>query len=169
MFWVFLAIIIIILSMYLSPLLFGGVPFDPTPSSSVVKMLELADTDQDDIVFDLGCGTGRILKTAVNEFNASAIGIEINPLMYLWSKISIHSAGLNDKVEIKSGDFFKQDLSEASIVTVFQSIGSNKKIRKKLESELKPGTKVVSYSWKFEGWNPVKIDNEKEIYLYEIS
>lgn len=169
MVWVFFAIVIIILSLYLSPLLFRGAPFEPTPSSSVVKMLEIADTDQDDIVYDLGCGNGRILKTAANEFNASAVGIEISPLMYLVSKISMHSSGLSEKVEIKFGDFFKQDLSEASIVTVFQSIESNKKLRKKLENELKSGSKVISYHWKFEGWNPIKTDDEKEIYMYEIS
>lgn len=170
MIWVVILLLsIIFLFLYLLPLLFKGVPFQPTPRSSARRMLEMAKLGKDDLVYDLGCGTGRILVEAARGFGAMAVGIEVNPLLYLWSLLNVRRAGVCDRVKVKFGNFFDADLSEATVVTVFQFGGSNTKLKEKLQHELSPGARVVSYHWPFSGWNASAVDNGKEVFLYEIS
>jgi hypothetical protein len=86
----------------------------------------------------------------------------------LITRIRIRLKGLEDKVEVIWGNFFKSDLSAASVVTIYQSTEINKKLKENLEEQLHPGTRVVTYSFIFEGWEPVKVDESTKLYLYEI-
>ncbi len=143
-----------------------GAGFQPTSRGRVKKMLEMAEVGSDDIVYDLGSGDGRIVMDAAKKYNARAVGMEADPLRVLWSRLSILTSGLRSKAKIVWGNFFNQDISEATVVTLFLSDTANQRLKSKFQRELKPGTRIVSYVWMFKGWEPVKADNAEEIYLY---
>ncbi|MFX1606531.1 MAG: SAM-dependent methyltransferase [Promethearchaeota archaeon] len=148
------------------PVFVRGAPWSPTPRETARKMLQLANVTQDDTVVDLGSGDGRIIIMAAEEFGAKAIGIEIDPLRILWSRRNVQRKRLQEKVQVISGNFFDLELSNATVVTVFQRIGTNNRLKAKLTSELNPGTRVVSYMHRFEGWSPVKKTEDPAIFLY---
>ena len=145
-----------------------GAQWVPTPKDVVRKMLSLADVGQGDTLIDLGSGDGRIILLAAQQFGASAFGIEADPLRVLITRIRIRLKGLEDQVEVIWGNFFKSDLSAASVVTIYQSTEINRKLKQQLEEQLHPETRVVTYSFIFEGWEPVKVDESTKLYLYEI-
>jgi cyclopropane fatty-acyl-phospholipid synthase-like methyltransferase len=149
------------------PVVIGAI-FVPTPMDIVEKMLLLADLKKDDTVIDLGSGDGRIIIEAAKKYGVNAIGIEADPLRLLWSRFRVRANGLENKVNIVWGNFFKTDLSKATVVTVYQGQGINNKLVSKFEKELEPGTRVVSYSFTFDGWNPIKKDPDSSVYLYNI-
>jgi ribosomal protein L11 methylase PrmA len=138
-------------------------------------MLEVAKVGPEDVVYDLGCGDGRIVITAVKEFNArKAIGIDINDERIQEATKNVKENGLEGRVVIKKGNFFEEDLSEATVVTMFLLTNVNEMLRPKLEKELKPGTRVVSHEFEIRGWTPkevVKVEDGNMnhiVYLYVI-
>lgn len=151
------------------------VPYVPSPPNVVRKMLEVAKVGPEDVVYDLGCGDGRIVITAVKEFNArKAIGIDINDERIQEATKNVKENGLDGRVVIKKGNFFEEDLSEATVVTMFLLTNVNEMLRPKLEKELKPGTRVVSHEFEIRGWTPkevVKVEDGNMnhiVYLYVI-
>ena len=134
----------------------------------VKRMLDLADVHEGDVVIDLGSGDGRIIMTAAKDYQARAIGIEVDPLRLLWSRVMIRYRGLSEKVKVRWGNFFNKELGDATVVTVYQLQGINDKLQLKFEKELKPGTRVVSHVFPFPGWEPRKVDRESQVYLYVI-
>jgi len=135
---------------------------------NVRKMLTLAEVKTGDVVYDLGCGDGRIIAMAAGEFGARAVGIEADPLRFLWSWMRIKLSGLGSRAKVIWGDFFNHNLNDATVVTVFLSYKANSKLKKKLEEELEPGTRVISYYWTFDGWKATKVDLLSHLYLYEM-
>ena len=149
------------------PLIIGAA-FIPTPIKTVRKMLDLADLKENDFLIDLGSGDGRIVIEAAKNYKAHALGIEADPLRVFWSRLKIRSNNIADKVEVIWGNFFSINLSKATVITVFQGIEINNRLKTKFEEELEPGSRVVSYSFKFDGWVPFKKDPDLEVYLYKI-
>lgn len=147
---------------------FIGAGWEPTSKRVIGKMLDMAEANSEDVVYDLGSGDGRIVIEAAKKYNSRAVGIEADPIRVLWSFIMVRFSKLHDKVKIKWGNLFNQDISSASIVTLFLWNSSNQKLKPKLLNELKPGTRVVSYVWMFNGWVPAKEDKKDRIYLYII-
>jgi len=145
-----------------------GAGFEPTSRDLVTKMLEMAEIGPDDVLYDLGSGDGRIVIEAVKSYGARAVGIEADPIRVLWSRIVLFFYGIQDKSQIKWGNFFNQDIVDATAVTLFLGGKTNQRLKEKLIKELKPGTVVVSYIWKFHGWTPVEINYTDKIYLYKI-
>jgi precorrin-6B methylase 2 len=143
-----------------------GAPWVPTPMKAVKRMLEIAKVKERDVVIDLGSGDGRIIITAAKEFKARAIGIEADPLRLIWSKRKIRKNGFNERVKVLWGNFLDKDLEEATVVTIYQGQEINNKLKPKFEKELKPGTRVVSHVFTFDGWEPNKVDRESQVYLY---
>ena len=142
-----------------------GAGWIPTPKSVVKKMLDFAGVGPSDTLIDLGSGDGRIILMAA-EYGARAVGIEADPLRVLITRIRIRLKGLEDRVDVIWGNFFKKDLSAASVVTIYQSKDINNKLKAKLQKQLCPGTRVISYSFTFDGWEPVKVDDSTKLYLY---
>jgi predicted RNA methylase len=134
----------------------------------VGKMLEIAEVNENDTLIDLGSGDGRIILEAAKTFDANSIGVEADPLRVFWSRTRIKLNELEEKVEVIWGNFFRTDLSKATVVTVYQGQGINNKLRTKFIEELYPGTRVVSYSFTFDGWEPLKKDPDSDVYLYII-
>ena len=145
-----------------------GAPWLPTPKKRVRAMLEFAEVNSDDVLYDLGSGDGRIIVMAAKELGATSVGIELDPIRLMWSRFSIWRHGLKDKVSVIRANFFKVSIEDATIVTLYQGHEINKKIRDKLGAELKPGTRVVSYRFILDGWTPIKTSEEESIYLYVV-
>lgn len=143
-----------------------GAPWLPTPMSKVYKMLAMADVGPNDMVYDLGCGDGRTIIAAARRYGARAVGIEIDPLRYLWCRALITALGLRGRVKIVYGDFFTQDLSAADVVTCYLLQSTNEKLQEKLTQELQPTARVVSNEFTFPGLRPLRQDDEAKIYLY---
>ena len=143
-----------------------GAGFQPTSRKLVEQMLDMAEVGPDDTVYDLGSGDGRIVIDAVKKYNARAVGLEADPSRVFWARLVIIFSGIGKRAKIVWGNFFNQDVSEATVITLFLSDTANQKLKPKFQEELKPGTRIVSYVWKFKGWEPVKVDEAEEIYLY---
>jgi len=150
------------------------VPYVPSNEYVVRKMLEITNVTPEDIVYDLGCGDGRILIRATKEFNAKkAVGIEIDEDKVNESIKNIKQNNVEDKVKVIKGDFFNVDISEASVVTLFLKTSVNEFLSPKLKSELRPGTRIVSHESEIPGWKPkdvVEFEDDNgmthRIYLY---
>ncbi len=145
-----------------------GAGWEPTSKRVIKKMLEMAEANSEDVVYDLGSGDGRIVIEAAKRYDSMAVGIEADPIRVLWSRIMVRIFRLQNNVKIIWGNIFNQNISNATIVTLFLWKNINQKLKPKLLDELKPGTRVVSYIWTFEGWVPSKADNYEKIYLYII-
>ena len=145
-----------------------GAGYDPTPMSRVRKMLGIALTSENDVVYDLGSGDGRIILTAAREFGARAVGIEADPLRFIYSWIKVIITGQSKNVKVCFGDFFKFDLSKATVVTMFLYGPTNDRLRGKLMKELRPGSRVVSYVWRFNSWSFDECLIDDEIFLYRV-
>lgn len=131
-------------------LLFGA-PFVKSKKNARKEMLKVARIQKGDIIFDLGSGDGTLLIEAVKNYNfKKAYGIEINPILVLISKIKIIFKGLQNKIEIKQGDFLKEDLNKATIILVYLWPKVQRKLEKKFKKELKPGTQIVSNAFPFQ-------------------
>jgi predicted RNA methylase len=128
-------------------------------------MLKMARVGPDDLVYDLGCGDGRMIVIAARRYGARAVGIEIDPLRYLWCQMLISVLGLRDRVKIVYGDFFKHDLSDADVVTCYLLQDTNEKLEEKFKRELDSGTRVVSNTFTFPGLHGVRQDGEVRLYL----
>jgi SAM-dependent methyltransferase len=163
---ILLVILILILAISISWTNYRGAPWAPTPMSTVHKMLTMADVGTDDVVYDLGCGDGRTIITAARRYGARALGIEIDPLRYLWCQALITILGLRGQVKIVFGDFYNQDLSAADVITCYLLQGTNNKLESKLKQELRPNTRVVSHYFTFPGLHLVSQDEEAKVYLY---
>jgi predicted RNA methylase len=161
------AVIIIVSISILWPIIIGAA-WSPSSKKVVNKMLEMAEVDSQDILYDLGSGDGRIVAEAARKYDAVGIGIEADPLRVFWSRLNLRLLGLNNQNSIIWGDIFNKDLSRATVVTVFLWQKTNEKLKEKLTRELKPGTRVVSHIWTFSGWTPVEVDQEERVYLYII-
>jgi len=134
-------------------------PFVATPLPVVKQMLTLADIKAGEILYDLGCGDGRVVIMAAQDFGARAIGVEMREDLAKQALGKVTELGLESCVKILQGDMFKVDLSQADVVTLYLTTSANDKVKPKLEAELKSGTRVVSHDYEILGWKPVKIDN----------
>ncbi|MGD8404853.1 MAG: class I SAM-dependent methyltransferase [Anaerolineales bacterium] len=159
-----LLILVLILAISASWTNFVGAPWVPTTMGTVNKMLKLAEVGPDDIVYDLGCGDGRTIITAARRYGARAVGLEIDPLRYIWCQTLITLLGLRKRVRIVYGNFFKQDLSEATVVTCYLLQDTNRKLEEKFKIELRPGTRVVSNTFTFLGLHSVRQDGDARLY-----
>lgn len=146
------------------------VRFEPTPMPVVRALLELAEVGPQDLVYDLGSGDGRIPITAATELGARGVGIEIDPALVTQAQAKAREAGVEDKVEFRLGDMYTADVRPATVVTLFLHPGPNLKLREKLRSDLRPGSRVVSYVWDMGSWTPADVRriNDRRIFLWRI-
>lgn len=144
-----------------------------TPYDVVIKMLDLAKVGKDDVVYDLGCGDGRIVVTAAKKFGCRGVGFDVNPVRIRESNENVSRNGVEGRVEIKNQDIFKTDLAPASVVTLYLLPSLNVKLIPQLE-KLKPGSRIVSHDFDMAGVEPDKVIKmiskedsvEHEIYLW---
>ncbi len=149
-------------------------PYVPTPHSIVKTMLELAKLSEDDVLIDLGCGDGRIVIAAARDYGARGIGIDIDPELIEKAKRFAKASRVNHLVEFRVEDATRTSLTDATVVILFLTPGGNELIRPRLETELAPGTRVISHNYTIPGWMVMGVEalgDEREkhdLYLYVI-
>ncbi|HYA33682.1 MAG TPA: hypothetical protein VEG65_06795 [Candidatus Bathyarchaeia archaeon] len=153
-----LAVAYVIASIFY-PMLAGGAPYGPTPRTVLAEALTLVDLRRDEVFYDLGCGTGGALIEA-SKVCDHVKGIEIEPIR--WCIATIRAR----KAKVILGNLFKQDISDADVIFIFQYEGRiNTRIAEKIKAETRSETRIVSYCHPIEGMKLVK--RQKEILIYE--
>lgn len=132
------------------------VPYVPTPLPVVQEMLRLADLKKEDIVYDLGCGDGRILIEAASQYGVKGYGVDIDAERIKESRKNAKAAGVDHLVEFYEQDLFQTDIRDASVVMLYLLSSVNLELRPKLLKELRPGTKVISHDFDMNEWLPDK-------------
>lgn len=146
------------------------VPYVPTPQTVVNAMLELAQVNENDVLYDLGSGDGRIPITAAQKYGTRGVGVDIDPERIQEANANAKKAEVTDKVKFVQQDLFQTDFSEATVVTLYLLPDVNLKLRPKLQ-QLKPGTRIVSHSFDMGDWAPqqtVQVPGGGTIYLWVI-
>jgi SAM-dependent methyltransferase len=148
-------------------------PYVASPARVVDLMLELARIKPGETLYDLGCGDGRILISAVEKYKVNAVGVEISPRLAAKATTQIQKAGLQSRARVIQGDLLDVDFGAADVVAIYLSTQLNAELRPHLEQYLKTGARVVSHDYEVPGWKPAKVQRTegKEghlIYLYEM-
>ncbi|MGH7873631.1 MAG: SAM-dependent methyltransferase [Candidatus Binatia bacterium] len=150
-------------------------PFDPTPREVLERMLTLAKVKSGDVLYDLGSGDGRIVIAAAKKFGIRAVGFEIDPGLIKLARENARQQGVEKLVEFREQDFLTANLSQASLVTLYLSYDGNLAVRPLLMQQLKPGARVVSYTFDMGDWSPKIVESYRDrggdthmIYLWEI-
>jgi predicted RNA methylase len=147
------------------------VEFVATPQPVVYQMLDLASVGAADTVYDLGSGDGRIPILAAQRYGARGVGIEIDPSLVEVSRQVAHDNQLDGKVVFKEGDFFTEDISEATVVTLFLSAAVNTELEQRLRRELRSGTRIVSRQFPIGTWTPervVRANDGTNLFLWRV-
>lgn len=147
------------------------VPYIPTSLETAKRMLEIAEVGLGDVVYDLGCGDARILILAAELFKAKkAVGYEIRRDVYKTAVQEVEARNLSERVTVVNGDLFSANLSEATVITLYLTYGVNKRLKPKLESEARPGTRIVSHDFEMHGWKAKRKEKHQgdTIYLYHV-
>lgn len=145
----------------------SGVPWVPTREARIRRALQLAHLQPGERLYDLGAGDGRVLLLAAREFGVRGVGIEIGPVQCALGWLRVWLSGSRQRVQIRWGNFYKADLRNADVVFVYLTSSHTSRLEKKLERELRPGTRVVSIAADFPGWQPSQVDREFVIFLYQ--
>jgi len=148
-------------------------PWVPTPQLIVDRMLEIASVSGKDVVYDIGCGDGRIVITAARRYGARGVGIDIDKAMIDESERDAESAGVERQVKFLCMDATKADISEATVVSLYLLPESNALMRPLLEAQLRPKSRVVCHNYTIPGWEEkqaltetVKDENGEDHYIY---
>ncbi len=161
-------LLVILGGLWLLPPMLYGAPWVPTRLERARRALRLASLRPGECLYDLGAGDGRVLFLAAREFGARAIGVEISPLHCLLARVRARSEGLEDRVTIRWGNYLRAEIGAADVVFLYLTAASLKRLRPYLLQRLRPGTRVVTISADFEGWQPVAWDREELIFLYRM-
>ena len=157
-----LPLLLIVISLYWTRTV-GG-PWVPSSMQMVRRMLEMAKVGPKDVVYDLGCGDGRMVLAAALRYHARAVGIEIDPLRYLWCQLLITILFQRRRIRIIFGNLFTKDLSEADVVLCYLMPDALRKLENKLKTELRPGTRVVSNRFTFPTLDKLQEDGDAILY-----
>jgi cyclopropane fatty-acyl-phospholipid synthase-like methyltransferase len=129
------------------PTLIPEVPYFPTPEPVVDAMLRLVRVGPGDLVYDLGCGDGRIVIAAAARYGAGGYGVDIDPAPLVRARRDAARAGVADRVRFERGDLFQTDLHPATVVALYLFESLNRRLMPKLRAELRPGSRVVSHKF----------------------
>jgi SAM-dependent methyltransferase len=143
-----------------------GAGYQPTPRRAVEAMLRLAEVGPQDVVYDLGAGTGAIVFRAARIYRARVLGVEVEPIRFLILLLRRRFGAFGDRIQLTWGNLFHLDFRPATVVTAFLWPGAMARLRPKLESELRPGARVVSHCHKIEGWTATAYDRATDVYFY---
>ena len=148
-------------------------PYVPTPQDVVDRMLTLAGVTEEDTIYDLGCGDGRIVITAASRFGARGVGIDFDPQRIAESNANAARANVEHLVEFIEQDAMQVDVSDATVVTLYLLSSSNEKLRPILTRQLRPGARIVSHAFSMGDWEADQVDryvdergNTRTLYLW---
>ncbi len=132
-------------------------PYLPTPQNVVEEILKLANVNKGDILYDLGSGDGRVVIAAAQKFGTRGVGVELDPQRIQEANENAQKAGVTNRVRFLQQNLFQTDISKATVVTLYLLPEVNLKLRPKLLSQLKPGTRIVSHEFDMGGWKPQRV------------
>jgi len=133
---------------------FTDVPYLPTPHEIAEEMIRLAGVTANDVVYDLGCGDGRLVIGAAAKRGARGVGVDIDPDLVAESREKARMAGVEDRVRFVRQNFFETDIREATVVLIYLLPEINLRLRPKLIGEMKPGSRLVSHAFDMGEWQP---------------
>ena len=139
------------------------VPYVPTADRVLDQMLDVAKITKEDVVFDLGCGDGRIVIEAAKRFGARGVGVDIDPLRIKEANDNARAAGVQNRVTFILQDLFEANISSATVVMMYLLPEVNMRLRPKLLGELKPGTRIVSHNYDLGDWKPLRTITVKQV------
>jgi ribosomal protein L11 methylase PrmA len=142
----------------------------PTPPEVVDEMLRMVNVHKGDVVYDLGCGDGRIVIAAAKKYGVRGVGIDIDPERIKESEENARREGVTKLVKFRQEDLFQANISEATVVTLYLLDRLNEQLRPKLLRELKPGTRIVSHAFRMGDWEPEQsadVDGRK-VYMWTV-
>ncbi len=144
--------------------------FVPTPPEVVRAMLRMANVKKGDVVYDLGCGDGRIVIAAAQLFGVRGVGIDIDPERIKEARENAKKAGVEKLVQFRTEDLFEADFHDATVVTLYLLERLNEKLRPKLLSDLKPGSRIVSHAFGMGDWPPEQTEDVdgRMIYMWTV-
>ncbi|MGG6237319.1 methyltransferase domain-containing protein [Nodosilinea sp. AN01ver1] len=148
--------------------------FVPTPADAAAAMLKLADLAADDVVYDLGCGDGRLLIQAVLDYGVRGIGIDVDPVLLEHARVSARLAEVDDRLEFIQDNLFETDLHNATVVLIYLLPHLNLRLRSRLQTQLRSGSRIVSHMFDMGDWPPnltLRLEPSEEdsvLYLWQI-
>jgi trans-aconitate methyltransferase len=150
------------------------VPFVPTGEKIVTRMLEMAKVTNTDHLIDLGSGDGRIVITAAKRYGARGVGVEIDPALVHEARENARAEGVADRATFVQGDIFEANIRDATVITMYLLPDVNMRLRPKLLSDLKPGTRIVSHNYDLGDWKPAQTatvsvgSTQQTVYLWVV-
>jgi SAM-dependent methyltransferase len=162
-----LLVFVLILLWILVPALYGLPPVSTNPER-IRKALRLANLQQNEVLYDLGAGDGRVLFIAARDFGAKAVGIEIGPIQCALIWLRAVASGLDKRVRVRWENFYKADLSDADVVFVYATSKEVAKLAPHLEGQMKPGSRLISISADFPEWEPAAFEDRDLIFVYKM-
>ncbi len=145
-----------------------GLPLVATGPERIRKALKLANLRPDEVIYDLGAGDGRVLLMAAREFGARAVGIEIGPVQAARSSLRVTASGFGERIQVRCANFYKVGLQPADVVFVYATSREALKLAPYLEQQMKKGSRLVSVSADFPGWEPSAMDERDLIFVYNM-
>lgn len=144
-------------------------PYQPTPLSVVFEMLKLAQLNDEDVLYDLGSGDGRIVIAAARDYGCRAVGIEIDPMLVAQAEEAARAEEVDELTEFLVADVRDVGLAEATVVTTFLLTSSMQLLQPTLRA-LRPGTRIVSHNFDMTGWPPKResVVHDHRLYLWEV-
>jgi SAM-dependent methyltransferase len=145
-------------------------PYEETPPAIVERMLKLADVGPGDVVYDLGCGDGRIVIAAVRRPGVRGVCVELDPARLKWAREVAEGAGVAGLIQFVQGDLFEVPIQDATVVTLYLMRPANMRLKPRLLRDLRPGTRVVSYRFDMGNWEAERTEKvgDREIYRWTI-
>lgn len=159
-------LLLVLVALSLMLIFLFGPPFVPTPMHIIHQLIQIADINEKDTVIDLGSGDGRMLIASAQK-GAQAKGWEINPFLVLWTKLYALRYGVGDKVDIYLKSYHTADLSNATVVFLYNLPKYMPQLEKKMKAQLKPGTKILTYKFLLPTIKPTN-QPKPDIYLYKV-
>ena len=145
-----------------------GLPSRPTDPDRIRKALRSANLQPNELLYDLGAGDGRVLLIAAKEFGANAVGIEVGPIQCALIWLRIVGSGLGNKIQLKWGNYFKSDVSQADVVFIYATSREVQRLPPYLEKQMKSGSRLVSISADFPEWEPSAFDEPDLFFIYNM-
>jgi trans-aconitate methyltransferase len=150
------------------------IAYIPTPLDAIEAMLDLAAVSQADVVYDLGCGDGRLLIQAAHRCGARGVGIDIDPDRVAEAQRNAQTAGVSDRLSFRQCNLYDSDFSDATVIMLYLMPHLNLRLRPRLQAQLQPGSRIVSHQFDMGDWLPQKVvrlmpsEEDSTLYLWRI-